>query len=177
MTKMNGYRFMLFKEQRGRCHYCNVQMTTDEEGPFHCTTEHKVPVSKGGSNYRKNLVGACYKCNNARGSVDYHTFRKYISIYGNVRFSETYYRISDAERALHSGMWGKIMKEIALRPTGGIVNDRPYRRAFLHLARRNLEKVVAKYTHRERSDIYLEGRQNGYLSGTQDRTVGQLHVA
>jgi HNH endonuclease len=47
------------------CHYCKKVM----RGPNPQSIEHVVPRSLGGSNNISNLVLACIKCNNSRGSI------------------------------------------------------------------------------------------------------------
>ncbi|EMT38135.1 HNH endonuclease [Thermoanaerobacter thermohydrosulfuricus WC1] len=47
----------LYAEQDGKCFYCGKEL----EGEFH--VDHKVPLSRGGSNSPDNLVLACPSCN------------------------------------------------------------------------------------------------------------------
>src|SRR6478735_7112478 len=73
------------KKQKGRCHYCDVQMTRSLGGKYHATEDHILPRSKGGKDLYDNLVGACHLCNNMRGSIPYDTFKAYIGMHGNSR--------------------------------------------------------------------------------------------
>lgn len=43
------------------CFYCGVAF--DEAGPDHRTVDHRVPLSRGGSQALGNLVFACFACN------------------------------------------------------------------------------------------------------------------
>ena len=43
------------------CFYCDVPFT--ERGPDHRTVDHRVPQSRGGSHRLRNLVFACFTCN------------------------------------------------------------------------------------------------------------------
>ena len=43
------------------CFYCGVAFT--ESGPDHRTVDHRVPRSRGGTDALRNLVFACYSCN------------------------------------------------------------------------------------------------------------------
>lgn len=43
------------------CFYCGVGFAP--EGPDHRTVDHRVPRSQGGSDSLRNLVFACYTCN------------------------------------------------------------------------------------------------------------------
>ena len=46
---------------RGECHYCKKRFT-----PGALTMDHIVPVSRGGTSTRGNVVPACKACNNAK---------------------------------------------------------------------------------------------------------------
>lgn len=48
---------MLYRTQRGRCWYCGIALN----GKYH--VEHRVPLSRGGSNDLRNIVVACADCN------------------------------------------------------------------------------------------------------------------
>lgn len=52
---------ILYKIQKGKCVYCN----TDLDRKFHI--DHVVPLSRGGTNYRHNLVLTCPHCNLSKG--------------------------------------------------------------------------------------------------------------
>ena len=60
----------------GCCFYCNVKMTTSCE--LRETIDHKLAVSKGGTNAPENIVLACLKCNMAKGIQDFDLFLKRI---------------------------------------------------------------------------------------------------
>jgi 5-methylcytosine-specific restriction endonuclease McrA len=49
----------------GDCHYCGEPATT---------RDHVVPVSKGGRAGNGNIVPACNRCNQLKGSMDYREF-------------------------------------------------------------------------------------------------------
>lgn len=51
-----------------RCYYCNC------EGKL--TIEHRIPISKGGTNYPANIVPACRSCNSKKGSKTEKEFKK-----------------------------------------------------------------------------------------------------
>ena len=44
-----------------RCYYCGCG------GPM--TIEHRIPLSRGGTNWPSNLVPACADCNNSKGTL------------------------------------------------------------------------------------------------------------
>ena len=43
------------------CFYCGVAFT--ESGPEHRTVDHRLPKSRGGTDALRNMVFACYACN------------------------------------------------------------------------------------------------------------------
>ncbi len=54
--------------QGWRCWWCSVKMTNDHcDDDTHCTAEH-LHTRGHGPRGRKNIVAACRKCNNLRGS-------------------------------------------------------------------------------------------------------------
>lgn len=46
----------LFEQQEGLCYYCNKNLP-----PYHI--EHKIPLARGGSDYKENICLACPTCN------------------------------------------------------------------------------------------------------------------
>lgn len=46
---------------RGLCHYCGVTFPAEE-----LTMDHIVPITRGGTSTRGNLVPACKECNNRK---------------------------------------------------------------------------------------------------------------
>ena len=52
-----------WKNQRGRgqCHYCKKRFPAKT-----LTMDHIVPVSRGGTSVRKNVVPCCKECNNKK---------------------------------------------------------------------------------------------------------------
>lgn len=64
----NGHRYIskgtrdyVFAKSGGFCSYCGVLLNDNGVRKFH--VDHKKPVSKGGSDSKKNLVAACASCN------------------------------------------------------------------------------------------------------------------
>jgi len=68
-------RRKLFDQQRGFCHYCSRQMTMRPDEDLTCTVDHIILQCDGGTRHRHNVVGACWQCNTARGSMRYHDFK------------------------------------------------------------------------------------------------------
>jgi 5-methylcytosine-specific restriction endonuclease McrA len=54
------------------CFYCGVDFT--ETGPEHRTVDHRVPRGRGGSDRLRNLVFACYACNQRKRDRDEDEF-------------------------------------------------------------------------------------------------------
>ena len=59
-------RFNLFLRDRFVCQYCNKKFKACE-----LTFDHVVSRSRGGSSNWQNVVSACFKCNNKKGSLSY----------------------------------------------------------------------------------------------------------
>jgi 5-methylcytosine-specific restriction endonuclease McrA len=60
------------KEQGSKCHYCRKRIKTNPlpvEWDRRATIDHVVPLSAGGENKRRNVVAACIKCNQDKGSM------------------------------------------------------------------------------------------------------------
>jgi hypothetical protein len=57
--------------KNSRCLYCNQKLTKTN-----ITTDHIIPLSKGGNNCQVNLVACCTKCNNERGNMDFYEYLK-----------------------------------------------------------------------------------------------------
>lgn len=63
--------------QDGRCAYCGVKISifrTDGAHLLYATVDHIVPLSKGGPDRVENTLGACRRCNVAKGSLDPEVF-------------------------------------------------------------------------------------------------------
>lgn len=54
------------------CFYCGVAFAP--EGPDHRTVDHRVPKSQGGTDSLRNLVFACYACNQRKRDQDEEAF-------------------------------------------------------------------------------------------------------
>ena len=60
-------RFNLFLRDRFKCQYCNKKFKASE-----LTFDHVVSRSRGGKSNWNNVVSACFKCNNKKGSLSCH---------------------------------------------------------------------------------------------------------
>lgn len=63
----------LVRVQKGRCYYCNRSPHEEDR-----TIDHRIPLSKGGTDTRKNLVMACEDCNSHKGSMSEREFTEYL---------------------------------------------------------------------------------------------------
>lgn len=64
--------------QQWRCAYCQQHMRRKRETGQEwrtATLDHVLPVSRGGTNGKHNLVAACERCNRAKGSMTAEEFR------------------------------------------------------------------------------------------------------
>ena len=65
---------------RQTCRYCRTTFNWDDEtSEFYPTWDHKVPQSKGGGGGR-NLVLACRRCNQEKGSMSVAEFEEYLEV-------------------------------------------------------------------------------------------------
>ena len=70
--RTNGFAKDFIKRHRNaRCLYCNVPLNFENS-----TTDHIVPISKGGNNTKVNFVVCCEACNNERGEQDFVDYLK-----------------------------------------------------------------------------------------------------
>lgn len=58
-----------FNRQSGICAYCHHPMTLEKNQMNSVTRDHIVPRSADGPTSRFNIVAACYRCNQIKGSM------------------------------------------------------------------------------------------------------------
>ncbi len=68
--KAQKLRKYVFDRDNGKCYLCGrdtvylkLSVTTRRSPMNRATLDHKVPLSKGGTNDLENLANACYRCN------------------------------------------------------------------------------------------------------------------
>ena len=57
---------LLFKRQKGRCGWCRAKLNRTKPRATH--VDHVIPLTKGGSNKRSNLLLACRSCNSHKSN-------------------------------------------------------------------------------------------------------------
>lgn len=63
------HRQRMWIGQGSKCYWCKIECVFDYEGlqpENHFTTDHIIPLSLFGTSHWRNMVGACYKCNQER---------------------------------------------------------------------------------------------------------------
>lgn len=80
--KVGAVARSLFHKQGGLCHYCKCQMVLKRGHSTAVTVDHIKPKSKGGTRHKRNIIGACWACNNARGSTPYDVFLAHVKANG-----------------------------------------------------------------------------------------------
>ena len=84
-------RFNLFLRDRFRCQYCNKRFRASE-----LTFDHVISRSRGGLSVWENVVSACFKCNNKKGSLSCTEAR--MSLVKNPR-KPTHYDLKEAGKS------------------------------------------------------------------------------
>ncbi len=54
-------RKIIFERDNYKCHYCGQKVNENN-----ATLDHKIPLSKGGTNSKDNLVVCCFECNSIK---------------------------------------------------------------------------------------------------------------
>lgn len=74
----------LISQMNGRCGYCGITVTYPSRGNTHCkgydkrviaSTDHIVPLSKGGAHSPQNMICCCNSCNSMKANRDLSSFR------------------------------------------------------------------------------------------------------
>lgn len=72
-------RFDIFKRDDFKCQYCGA-----ESPAVVLEVDHIMPISKGGSNDRHNLITACFDCNRGKGKSKLSERTKKINVEDNL---------------------------------------------------------------------------------------------
>jgi 5-methylcytosine-specific restriction endonuclease McrA len=67
----NNQRRLIFLQANYRCRYCRRSISTEvpSDHPRKATIDHKMPLSRGGSNDVDNLVASCAACNHEKSDM------------------------------------------------------------------------------------------------------------
>lgn len=74
--KLRASRWWKRKSSKGRCHYCNRIVP-----PRELTMDHLIPVVRGGSSEKWNLVPACKDCNNKKKNLLTAEWEEYLETF------------------------------------------------------------------------------------------------
>lgn len=70
--RTNGYAKEILESNKDlTCIYCDCKLTNSN-----ATSDHILPISKGGNNCQVNIVICCTDCNGERGNLDFETYLK-----------------------------------------------------------------------------------------------------
>lgn len=118
----------IHKKSKGRCSHCGRNIQIGDS----FTIEHVIPLSRGGSNNIKNLVGLCKTCNNKKQDMIYqpHLYYRYLtkrysdeiqSLYKE--YESSTYSLSD-RNFIYSDVFEVESKVSLLAPLGKKVDGR-----------------------------------------------------
>lgn len=63
------------------CSYCTCEISDElpDNHPQKATADHILPVSQGGADLIENLIPACLRCNEQRGTLSVEAFTRLLS--------------------------------------------------------------------------------------------------
>lgn len=108
----------LFIKSDGKCYYCHRRMTLRQGCAHSVTRDHVVPRSANGPNVRRNVVGACMRCNCLKSGMLEDEFRHLMGIiprlpeFGSREFRDLQ---SFVDRMLHARRSGVPPKKRRVR--------------------------------------------------------------
>ena len=66
---------ILSEAQNAKCFYCESEITFYRKKPHSLEVDHRIPISRGGSDERENLVASCRHCNSLKANMTDVEFR------------------------------------------------------------------------------------------------------
>lgn len=79
------FRDTLFNKHKGRCFYCNIELTRsglNQKSDFVC--EHLTPLKRGGADDEQNIVASCSGCNINKGNRTLDEYVSYLKESGTI---------------------------------------------------------------------------------------------
>lgn len=64
--------------QDKKCFYCQRELVEERNKKNSYTFDHKIPVSKGGTEHPSNILVACKKCNGSKSNMPFDEFHKIV---------------------------------------------------------------------------------------------------
>ena len=89
--KRKKKKYMILDKVNGeqRCGYCGRKIYTHLiYSPLLYTVDHITPISKGGTNKKRNLIASCAECNSAKRDLYIDQFRKLLGGHFKFYFEE-----------------------------------------------------------------------------------------
>jgi len=62
-------RYLALRKTNGFCPYCGTPLKPEHPDGVQFAVDHRIPVSRGGTNDPRNLIAACHPCNNSKGDL------------------------------------------------------------------------------------------------------------
>jgi 5-methylcytosine-specific restriction endonuclease McrA len=72
-SQLQAYKRLLIAEQDGKCYICDKAITIGT-----MEVDHKTPVTRGGTDDRENLGGACLLCNRDKHNKTEEEYRAWL---------------------------------------------------------------------------------------------------
>ena len=71
-------RFSVADRDEWRCVYCDRKVYDDNRDGKSLNIDHRRPVSKGGSNRKRNLQATCARCNKEKGDKTHKQYMRWL---------------------------------------------------------------------------------------------------
>lgn len=110
----------IFERDGNQCHYCNRAVHLDMTRRTHskaATLDHVRTIAEGGGNEMWNLVVACKRCNEQRGTMPYDQFRGIMKVRSNKLRVRGRFGITDGHAigsltGRRAAFWDLVLKKL-----------------------------------------------------------------